>query len=67
MNSTQQIPAISIPAVAAFGVAIMPDGSLAEIKEGSFDVGQAEKMASRLVLLAAKIRNTTRRRLAQST
>ena len=40
-----------------FGVAIDEAGELSEIKQGEFNSHQAEQIANRLVLLAAKIRN----------
>lgn len=41
----------------AFGVAINAAGEVVEIKQGEFNSQQAEQIASRLVLLAARIRN----------
>ena len=52
-NSSPTIPA---PKNGLFGVAINSDGSLENVGIGSFDVNQAEQLASQLELLAAAIR-----------
>ena len=40
-----------------FGVAIGDNGEITDIKQGEFNSNQAEQIAARLVLLAARIRN----------
>lgn len=51
---------------AVFGVSIKTDGTIEQIKTGSFDAGQADDIAGQLILLAASIRATARRRLFES-
>lgn len=55
----------SITPVCQFGVTVFDDGSMAELKTGHFTADQAEEIARHLNILAAKIRNTTRRETAE--
>lgn len=48
---------------AAFGVTLDADGTLKIFAKGSFDAGYADRIASKLVLLATKIRCVTRAKL----
>ena len=53
---------ISIPpsAVALFGVALLPDGSVVKITEGDIDIGRVEEAAHHLALIASDLRTAAR-------
>ncbi len=58
-NSTASI-ALNREQAAAFGVFLNADGSLQVLKEGQFDAGLADEIASQLILIAASIRSAAR-------
>jgi hypothetical protein len=51
---------------AAFGVVLNADGTMQYLKAGEFDIGYADEIASRLILLASSIRNAARSALYQN-
>lgn len=57
----------SLIAQCQFGVTVFEDGTMSELKAGHFTPEQAEEIASRLVVLASAIRNTSRRTADQNT
>jgi len=64
MEKVASLSSLALPAVAAFGVFLLPDGTLAEVSEGSYDVGHADRIAGQLIILAAKIRASARRKIS---
>ncbi len=64
MPSAKSNAAPSISPRCQFGVTVFEDGTMAELKVGTFSSQQAEEIARRLVTLAAAIRNASRRSTA---